>query len=102
MPRSPFSAPEPQDSLQDVVSGIVIFFAIFVAGLMVGRTPEYLGKKIQAAEMLAIGYLTEMVPVTELDARVDALAERLAAMENAVDALKQAIAEELKTRRKAK
>ncbi len=33
MTRSPFSAPEPQDSLQDVVSGIVIFFAIFVAGL---------------------------------------------------------------------
>ncbi len=32
--------------------------AIFVAGLMVGRTPEYLGKKIEAREvkmaMLAI------------------------------------------------
>jgi K+-transporting ATPase ATPase A chain len=25
--------------------------AVFIAGLMVGRTPEYLGKKIQAAEM---------------------------------------------------
>ena len=24
---------------------------MFIAGLMVGRTPEYLGKKIQAAEM---------------------------------------------------
>ncbi|MBV8849882.1 MAG: potassium-transporting ATPase subunit KdpA [Methylobacteriaceae bacterium] len=40
--------------------GILIFviLAIFVAGLMVGRTPEYLGKKIEAKEvkmaMLAI------------------------------------------------
>lgn len=25
--------------------------AVFIAGLMIGRTPEYLGKKIQAAEM---------------------------------------------------
>ena len=40
--------------------GIVMFIvvAVFVAGLMVGRTPEYLGKKIEAKEvkmaMLAI------------------------------------------------
>jgi K+-transporting ATPase ATPase A chain len=27
------------------------FIAVFVAGLMVGRTPEYLGKKIEAYEM---------------------------------------------------
>ncbi len=25
--------------------------AVFIAGLMVGRTPEYLGKKIEAYEM---------------------------------------------------
>ncbi|WP_174504108.1 potassium-transporting ATPase subunit KdpA [Acidiphilium sp. C61] len=33
--------------------GIVLFalLAVFVAGLMVGRTPEYLGKKIEAREM---------------------------------------------------
>jgi K+-transporting ATPase ATPase A chain len=33
--------------------GILIFavVAVFVAGLMVGRTPEYLGKKIEAKEM---------------------------------------------------
>jgi K+-transporting ATPase ATPase A chain len=33
--------------------GILInaLLAVFIAGLMVGRTPEYLGKKIQAAEM---------------------------------------------------
>ncbi|HET9018817.1 MAG TPA: potassium-transporting ATPase subunit KdpA [Acetobacteraceae bacterium] len=33
--------------------GIIVFalLAVFVAGLMVGRTPEYLGKKIQAREI---------------------------------------------------
>jgi K+-transporting ATPase ATPase A chain len=28
-----------------------VFIAVFVAGLMVGRTPEYLGKKVEAYEM---------------------------------------------------
>src|SRR5262249_58697867 len=33
--------------------GMLVFaiIAVFVAGLMVGRTPEYLGKKIEAYEM---------------------------------------------------
>src|SRR2546423_10314589 len=33
--------------------GMLVFaiIAVFVAGLMVGRTPEYLGKKIEAFEM---------------------------------------------------
>jgi K+-transporting ATPase ATPase A chain len=33
--------------------GMLIFaiMAVFIAGLMIGRTPEYLGKKIQAYEM---------------------------------------------------
>ena len=33
--------------------GIIIFIilTVFIAGLMVGRTPEYLGKKIEAFEM---------------------------------------------------
>jgi potassium-transporting ATPase potassium-binding subunit len=30
---------------------IYIILAVFIAGLMVGRTPEYLGKKIQAFEV---------------------------------------------------
>ena len=30
---------------------VYAFIAVFVAGLMVGRTPEYLGKKIEAFEM---------------------------------------------------
>jgi potassium-transporting ATPase potassium-binding subunit len=33
--------------------GIIIFIilTVFIAGLMVGRTPEYLGKKVEASEM---------------------------------------------------
>jgi K+-transporting ATPase ATPase A chain len=33
--------------------GMIVFalVAVFVAGLMIGRTPEYLGKKIEASEM---------------------------------------------------
>ena len=40
--------------------GMLIFalLSVFIAGLMVGRTPEYLGKKIQASEMkLVVLYL---------------------------------------------
>ncbi|MGK2965002.1 MAG: potassium-transporting ATPase subunit KdpA, partial [Tepidiformaceae bacterium] len=33
---------------------LYIILAVFVAGLMVGRTPEYLGKKIEAREMKAV------------------------------------------------
>ena len=45
---------------------VYALLAVFVAGLMVGRTPEYLGKKIQAAEMkLIVLYLLAM-PVTVL------------------------------------
>jgi K+-transporting ATPase ATPase A chain len=43
--------------------GILIYalLAVFIAGLMVGRTPEYLGKKIQAAEMkLVVLYIVAM------------------------------------------
>src|SRR5258705_10870531 len=44
----------------DLLYGMLLFvvISIFVAGLMVGRTPEYVGKKIEAREvkmsMLAI------------------------------------------------
>jgi K+-transporting ATPase ATPase A chain len=48
--------------------GILInaLLAVFIAGLMVGRTPEYLGKKIQASEMkLVVLYIIAM-PVAVL------------------------------------
>ena len=43
--------------------GMLVFaiVAVFVAGLMVGRTPEYLGKKIQAYEM-KMASLTILAP----------------------------------------
>ncbi len=43
--------------------GILVnaLLAVFIAGLMVGRTPEYLGKKIQATEMkLVVLYIVAM------------------------------------------
>jgi K+-transporting ATPase ATPase A chain len=40
---------------------IMVILAVFIAGLMVGRTPEYLGKKIQATEMkLVVLYVLAM------------------------------------------
>jgi K+-transporting ATPase ATPase A chain len=40
---------------------IMVILSVFIAGLMVGRTPEYLGKKIQAAEMkLVVLYIIAM------------------------------------------
>ncbi len=44
--------------------GILVFalLAVFIAGLMVGRTPEYLGKKIQAAEMKLVVLYLLVVP----------------------------------------
>ena len=33
---------------------VYIILSVFIAGLMVGRTPEYLGKKIEAREMKAV------------------------------------------------
>jgi K+-transporting ATPase ATPase A chain len=45
------------------LAGLLInaIMAVFIAGLMVGRTPEYLGKKIQAPEMkLVVLYILAM------------------------------------------
>ncbi len=45
------------------LAGMLInaLMAVFIAGLMVGRTPEYLGKKVQAAEMkLVVLYIVAM------------------------------------------
>ena len=40
--------------------------AVFIAGLMVGRTPEYLGKKIQASEMKLVTLFILAMPVALL------------------------------------
>jgi K+-transporting ATPase ATPase A chain len=48
--------------------GMLIFalLAVFIAGLMVGRTPEFLGKKIQAAEMKLVVIYLLAVPLVVL------------------------------------
>jgi K+-transporting ATPase ATPase A chain len=48
--------------------GMLIFaiLAVFVAGLMVGRTPEYLGKKIEAAEMKMAALVILIPPAVAL------------------------------------
>src|SRR6201999_4275876 len=48
--------------------GMLVFIvvAIFLAGLMVGRTPEYLGKKIEAYDMKAASLVILIPPATVL------------------------------------
>jgi potassium-transporting ATPase potassium-binding subunit len=41
---------------------LLVVLAVFVAGLMVGRTPEYLGKQIQAREVKLATHGTLFVP----------------------------------------
>jgi len=48
--------------------GMLVFaiMAVFIAGLMIGRTPEYLGKKIQAYEMKMTSVVILVTPVLVL------------------------------------
>ena len=48
--------------------GLVVFaiLAVFIAGLMVGRTPEYLGKKIEAYEMKMASLVVLIPPIIVL------------------------------------
>ncbi|HLF27689.1 MAG TPA: potassium-transporting ATPase subunit KdpA [Anaerolineae bacterium] len=48
--------------------GMLIFaiIAVFIAGLMVGRTPEYLGKKIESYEMKMASVAILVMPITVL------------------------------------
>lgn len=48
--------------------GMLIFaiLAVFIAGLMIGRTPEYLGKKIQAYEMKMTSIAILVTPILVL------------------------------------
>lgn len=45
---------------------IFVLVAVFVAGLMVGRTPEYLGKKIEPFEMKMAALLVLIMPILVL------------------------------------
>lgn len=48
--------------------GMLVFaiLAVFIAGLMIGRTPEYLGKKIEAHEMKLASIVILVTPVVVL------------------------------------
>ncbi len=48
--------------------GMLVFvvIAVFVAGLLVGRTPEYLGHKLEAYEMKMASLLVLIMPITVL------------------------------------
>ncbi len=45
---------------------VFVIVAVFIAGLMVGRTPEYLGKKIEAYEMKMASLLILIMPIIVL------------------------------------
>ncbi len=50
------------------LSGLLIMaiLSVFIAGLMVGRTPEYMGKKIQAGEMKMVALYILAMPTAVL------------------------------------
>ena len=45
---------------------ILVIIAVFLAGLMVGRTPEYLGKKIAPYEMKIAAFVVLIMPLIVL------------------------------------
>jgi potassium-transporting ATPase potassium-binding subunit len=50
------------------INGLLVFaiLSVFIAGLMVGRTPEYLGKKIQSSEVKLVALYILAMPVVLL------------------------------------
>ena len=45
---------------------LFVLLAVFIGGLMVGRTPEYLGKKVEAREIKLVALGTLFTPITVL------------------------------------
>ena len=58
---------------------LFVLLAVFIAGLMVGRTPEYLGKKIGAREVKLVMFGTLAVPMAVLGATALATATKYGA-----------------------
>ncbi len=56
---------------------LFVLLAVFLGGLMVGRTPEYLGKKVQAREIKLVSLGVLYTPLTVLFAAGLATATRL-------------------------
>ena len=55
---------------------LFVVLAVFIAGLMVGRTPEYLGKKIEAREVKLVMIGTLFVPLAVLVATAVAISTK--------------------------
>jgi K+-transporting ATPase ATPase A chain len=55
---------------------LFVLLAVFIAGLMVGRTPEYLGKKIEAREVKLVMVGTLVVPLIVLTATAIAISSK--------------------------
>jgi K+-transporting ATPase ATPase A chain len=58
---------------------LFVLLAVFIGGLMVGRTPEYLGKKIEAREIKLVALGTLFTPLTVLAASALATATKYGA-----------------------
>jgi potassium-transporting ATPase potassium-binding subunit len=58
---------------------LFVLLAVFIGGLMVGRTPEYLGKKIEAREIKLVALGTLFTPLTVLAASALATASKYGA-----------------------
>lgn len=62
---------------------LLVMLTIFIAGLMIGRTPEYLGKKIGRREITLVVIATLIGPLATLVPSAPALAPGLSAVGNA-------------------
>jgi K+-transporting ATPase ATPase A chain len=58
---------------------LYVLLAVFIGGLMVGRTPEYLGKKIQAREIKLVSLGILVTPLAVLSTAGLAIATRAGA-----------------------
>jgi K+-transporting ATPase ATPase A chain len=58
---------------------LYVLLAVFIGGLMVGRTPEYLGKKIEAREIKLVGLGVLITPLAILFASALALGTKYGA-----------------------
>jgi K+-transporting ATPase ATPase A chain len=58
---------------------LMVVLSVFIAGLMVGRTPEYLGKKIESREMKLVLIGVLFVPLTVLVGTTLAIATKYGA-----------------------
>jgi len=58
---------------------LFVLLAVFIGGLMVGRTPEFLGKKVEAREIKLVALGTLFTPIAALVGSALALATRYGA-----------------------